>query len=108
MERNVPRGAVAHVPMVCNHLPDSQIFCVCCIYLPQSAESPPEHCHVNIQHHGNIRSYNLPSVMLTNFICYFQILCKRKRTDMIARKKAKLKENVGENADILTVGLTVM
>jgi hypothetical protein len=32
----------------------------------------------------------------------------RKRTDMIARKKAKLKENVGENADILTAGLTVM
>jgi len=27
---------------------------------------------------------------------------------MIARKKAKLKENVGENADILRAGLTVM
>jgi len=27
---------------------------------------------------------------------------------MIARKKAKLKENVGENADILTAALTLM
>jgi hypothetical protein len=68
----------------------------------------PEHCRLNIQHHGNIRSHNKVSVMLTNFICYFQILFKRRRTDMIARKKLKLKENVGENVGIPAARLTVM